>query len=90
MMVIYFRLFRDAVGEREPEPSGDVTLTKEELKDMGKEHIYRKKGPKRGEINMVRCAAGFTEVQNENTKLLGAIFTGIRRDLPYAQFGERT
>jgi ribosome biogenesis protein MAK21 len=84
---VYFQLFRDVVGERESEPADDVTPTKEELKDKGKDKINRRKEPPKGRSKEVRGAAGFTEVQDENAKLLGAILTGINRALPYAQFG---
>ena len=86
LMDVYFQLFREVVGEREPELAGDdATPTKENLKDKGKEPVL-KKGP-RAKIKEVRGAAGFAEVQDANAKLLGAILTGISRALPYAQFG---
>jgi ribosome biogenesis protein MAK21 len=85
---VYFQLFREVVGEREPElADDDATSTKEKLKDKGKEPILRKKGPRKGKSKEVRGAAGFAEVQDANAKLLGAILTGISRALPYAQFG---
>ena len=87
LMDVYFQLFREVVGEREPEPVDDVSPTKEELKDKGKEQINRKKRPQKGRSKELRGAAGFMEVQDENAKLLGAILTGINRALPYAQFG---
>ena len=87
LMDVYFQLFREVVGEREPEPTDDVSPTKEELKDKGKEQIIRKKRPQKGKSKELRGAAGFMEVQDENAKLLGAILTGINRALPYAQFG---
>ena len=87
LMDIYFQLFRDVVGERESEPVDDTTTTKEEPKDKGKEKINKKKGPQKGGRKEVRGATGFTEVQDENARLLGAILTGINRALPYAQFG---
>ena len=87
LMDIYFQLFRDVVGERESEPVDDVTTTKEELKDKGKEKTNRMKVSQKGRRKEVRGAAGFTEVQDENARLLGAILTGINRALPYAQFG---
>jgi ribosome biogenesis protein MAK21 len=86
-MDVYFQLFREVVGERGPEPTDDVSPTKEELKDKGKEQIIRKKKPQKGKSKELRGAAGFMEVQDENAKLLGAILTGINRALPYAQFG---
>jgi hypothetical protein len=71
-MDVYFQLFRDVVGERESEPVDDVTPTKEELKDKGKDKINRKKGPQMGRSKEVRGAAGFTEVhwQDDNAELL--------------------
>jgi ribosome biogenesis protein MAK21 len=87
-MDVYFQLFREVVGEREPElGDDDATSTKEKLKDKGKEPILKKKGPRKGNSKEVRGAAGFAEVQDANAKLLGAILTGISRALPYAQFG---
>jgi ribosome biogenesis protein MAK21 len=88
LMDVYFQLFREVVGEREPELADVVTPAKEELKDEGKEQNNRKKKPQKGRSKEVRGAAGFMEVQDENAKLLGAILTGINRALPYAQFGE--
>jgi ribosome biogenesis protein MAK21 len=86
-MDVYFQLFREVVGEKEPEPADDVTPIKEERNDKVKEQNNRKKGPQKGRSKEVRGAAGFMEVQDENAKLLGAILTGINRALPYAQFG---
>jgi ribosome biogenesis protein MAK21 len=89
LMDVYFQLFREVVGEREPDPADaddDATSTKEKFKDKGKEQIF-KKGPQKRKGKEVRGAAGFAEVQDANAKLLGAILTGINRALPYAQFG---
>lgn len=88
LMDVYFQLFREVVGEREPElADDDATSTKEKLKDKEKELILKKKGPRKGKVKEVRGAAGFAEVQDANAKLLGAILTGISRALPYARFG---
>lgn len=87
LMDVYFQLFREVVGEREPEPADDVTPAKEERDDKGKVQTIRKKGPPKGRSKEVRGAAGFMEVQDENAKLVGAVLTGINRALPYAQFG---
>lgn len=87
-MDVYFQLFREVVGEREPERADDdATSTKVKHKDKGKEPILKKKGPRQVKSKEVRGAAGFAEVQDANAKLLGAILTGISRALPYAQFG---
>jgi ribosome biogenesis protein MAK21 len=88
LMDVYFQLFREVVGEREPElVDDDATSTKEKIKDKGKEAILKKNGPRKGKRKEVRGAAGFAEVQDANAKLLGAILTGISRACPYAQFG---
>ena len=87
LMDVYFQLFREVVGEREPELGNDDATSTKELKDKGKEPILKKKGARKGKSKEVRGAAGFAEVQDENVKLLGAILTGISRALPYAQFG---
>jgi ribosome biogenesis protein MAK21 len=88
LMGVYFQLFREVVGEREPElADDDATSTNEKLEDKGKGPILKKKGPRKGKSREVIGAAGFAEVQDANAKLLGAILTGISRALPYAQFG---
>jgi ribosome biogenesis protein MAK21 len=88
LMGVYFQLFREVVGERDPDlDDDDGTSTKEKLKDKEKEPILKKKSPRKGNSKEVRGAAGFAEVQDANAKLLGAILTGISRALPYAQFG---
>ena len=88
LLGVYFQLFREVVGEREPElVDDDAASTKEKLKGKEKEPILKKKSPRKGKSKEVRGAAGFAEVQDANAKLLGAILTGISRALPYAQFG---
>ena len=88
LMDVYFQLFRDVVGEREPElADDDANSTKEKLEHKGNGPVFKKKGPRKGKSKEVRGAAGFAEVQDAHAKLLGAILTGISRALPYAQFG---
>ena len=43
----------------------------------------RKKG--KGNVNEVKGAAGFSEVEDENSKLISAILTGVNRALPFAK-----
>jgi ribosome biogenesis protein MAK21 len=83
---VYFQLFREVVGEREPESADASIPTAKHIKVKRKE-----KGPKEsrthgGKGKQMRGAAGFGEVEGSNAKLLGAILTGINRALPYAQF----
>ena len=70
-MDVYFQLFREVVGEREPELAGDdPTPTKEKLKDKGKEPFFKKEP--RTTIKEVFGAAGSAEVQDAKAKLLVA------------------
>ncbi|KAH9041614.1 CBF-domain-containing protein [Lactarius pseudohatsudake] len=82
---VYFKLFREIVGERDPEHVDDPTPAVEELKDKRKEKDKRPKPKKTGKE--VRGAAGFCEMQDSNARLLGAILTGVNRAVPYARFG---
>ncbi|KAH8987132.1 CBF-domain-containing protein [Lactarius hatsudake] len=84
---VYFKLFREIVGERDPEHVDDPTPAAEELKDKRKEKDKRPKPKKKGAGKEVRGAAGFCEMQDSNARLLGAILTGVNRAVPYARFG---
>ncbi|KAH8990280.1 CBF-domain-containing protein [Lactarius akahatsu] len=84
---VYFKLFREIVGERDPEHIDDPTPAAEELKDKRKEKDKRPKPKKKGTGKEVRGAAGFCEMQDSNARLLGAILTGVNRAVPYARFG---
>ncbi|KAH9052984.1 CBF-domain-containing protein [Lactarius deliciosus] len=81
------RLFREIVGERDPEHVDDPTPAAEELKDKRKEKDKKPKPKKKGTSKEVRGAAGFCEMQDSNARLLGAILTGVNRAVPYARFG---
>ena len=82
---IYFKLFREVVGEQPPaEHADDATPAVEELKDKRDE---KPKPKKKGTSKEVRGEAGFCEVQDSNARLLGAILTGVNRAMPYARFG---
>ncbi|KAI9439771.1 CBF-domain-containing protein [Lactarius indigo] len=84
---VYFKLFREIVGERDPEPADDPTPAVEELKDKRKDKDKKPKPKKKGTGKEVRGAAGFCEMQDSNARLLGAILTGVNRAVPYARFG---
>lgn len=84
---IYFKLFREIVGERHPEPAEEPTSATEELKDKRKEKDKKPKPKKKGIGKEVRGAAGFSEMLDSNARLLGAILTGVNRAMPYARFG---
>ena len=82
---VYFKLFREIVGERHPDPADEPASVTEELKDKRNEKGKRTK-PK-NKAKEVRGAAGFCEMQDSDAKLLGAILTGVNRAMPYARFG---
>ncbi|KAN0134591.1 CBF/Mak21 family domain containing protein [Lactarius tabidus] len=85
LIEVYFKLFREVVGEQGPEHADDATPAVEEPKDKwDKKPKPKKKG---GASKEVRGAAGFCEVEDSNARLLGAILTGVNRAMPYARFG---
>jgi ribosome biogenesis protein MAK21 len=85
LIEVYFKLFREVVGEQGPEHVDDATPAVEEPKDKrDKKPKPKKKG---GASKEVRGAAGFCEVEDSNARLLGAILTGVNRAMPYARFG---
>jgi ribosome biogenesis protein MAK21 len=81
---VYFKLFREVVGEQHPEHADDTTSAVEEPKDKRDE---KPKPKKKRTTKEVRGEAGFCEVQDSNARLLGAILTGVNRAMPYARFG---
>lgn len=84
LIEVYFKLFREVVGEQDPERVDDTTPAVEESKDK---RDKKPKSKKKGASKEVRGAAGFCEVQDSNARLLGAILTGVNRAMPYARFG---
>lgn len=84
LIEVYFKLFREVVGEQHPEHADDAAPVVEEPKDK---RDKKPKPKKKGVSKEVRGAAGFCEVQDSNARLLGAILTGVNRAMPYARFG---
>ena len=84
LIEVYFKLFREVVGEQDPEHAEDAAPVVEEPKDK---RDKKPKPKKKGVSKEVRGAAGFCEVQDSNARLLGAILTGVNRAMPYARFG---
>jgi ribosome biogenesis protein MAK21 len=73
---VYFELFKEMLGEGK--------VDEEELqvveKDGKKAHRDNKKTRKE-----IKGEAGFTEVEDSNSKLISAILTGVNRALPFAK-----
>ncbi|KAF9039673.1 CBF-domain-containing protein [Hymenopellis radicata] len=91
---LYFEIFKELLGEGSDSTSRD---DKEdgEAEEVAKDHKgrvmdgRRKKGKGKwkgkDKASEVRGAAGFTEVEDEHSKLISAILTGVNRALPFAK-----
>lgn len=90
---MYFEMFKELLGEGdvvedELDPKGDFkpkefkTDKGGRIRDSGKGKINRKG---KGKFKEIKGAAGFTEVEDANSKLISAILTGVNRALPFAK-----
>ncbi|KAI0643202.1 CBF/Mak21 family-domain-containing protein [Trametes meyenii] len=85
----YFEMFEEILGSKvdndesdgEHDTKEDKTASKS-AKGKGKVLLKDKKKKKAKEY---RGAAGFTEVEDSSSRLIGAILTGVNRALPFAQ-----
>ncbi|KAI0067515.1 CBF-domain-containing protein [Artomyces pyxidatus] len=92
LMDVYFKLFREVVGERSVPDAAEPDLTEPpegEHKGKGK---FRGKSlsdgrSAKGKAKEVQGAAGFAEVQDESSRLVSAILSGVNRAMPFARFG---
>lgn len=87
---LYFEIFKEILGEGGDGKERDVD--EEEDKEVAKDHkgrvMERKrkgKGKGKDKATEIKGAAGFTEVEDENSKLISAILTGVNRALPFAK-----
>ncbi|KAF5366355.1 hypothetical protein D9757_011459 [Collybiopsis confluens] len=96
LIEVYFEMFKELLGEgtilNEEAASGggvddnDDQEQVEEVKVDKKGRVLdykRKKG--KSNVNEIKGAAGFSEVEDENSKLISAILTGVNRALPFAK-----
>ena len=97
---VYFEMFKELLGEGVDTYEGD-NLNQEDIdKNKGVPEAKSKEGFKtdkggrirdgggkkgKGKQVEVRGAAGFTEVEDSNSKLVSAILTGVNRALPFAK-----
>ncbi|KAF9005217.1 CBF/Mak21 family-domain-containing protein [Cyathus striatus] len=91
---LYFELFKEVLGERR---NDETEITEGAGNDEGEEAKVDKKGrimerKKRGKGNKgqgkektTAGAAGFAEVEDEHSRLMTAILTGVNRALPFAK-----
>ncbi|KAG7452135.1 CBF-domain-containing protein [Guyanagaster necrorhizus] len=92
---LYFEIFKELLGESDHGvgTEHDDPEEKEAAKDKSGRLIdgKRGKGKLRGKFKgkgktlEIRGAAGFTEVEDANSKLISAILTGVNRALPFAK-----
>ncbi|KZV64527.1 CBF-domain-containing protein [Peniophora sp. CONT] len=101
LMDVYFRLFRDVVGERSSAPAdlddndddeGPEKTTKGAGLNKGRDAWNGAEGKARRRATRsspksIQGAAGFAEVQDSNSRLVSAILTGVNRAMPFAKFG---
>ncbi|KAF9476112.1 CBF-domain-containing protein [Pholiota conissans] len=94
---VYFEMFKELLGEGEGE-DGAGNEDEGELKEGADEQEFKtdkggriregktkSKGKGKGRQMEVKGAAGFTEVEDSNSKLISAILTGVNRALPFAK-----
>lgn len=88
---VYFEMFKELLGEgtEEIKEEEEEEVETPELKtDKGgrvREGKAKGKGKGKGKQIEVKGAAGFTEVEDSNSKLISAILTGVNRALPFAK-----
>ena len=78
---IYFELFKDILGQDDAD-FNDVTEDMQKAK-RPKDDSSKGKSKKRGKE--VKGDAGFTELEDTNSKLISAVLTGVNRALPFAK-----
>ncbi|KAF9260990.1 CBF-domain-containing protein [Marasmius fiardii PR-910] len=91
---VYFELFKELLGEGRGDTDDDVGEAmegkgkdKEVMKDKKGRVMDGKRGKKgksKGGLKS-KGAAGFEEIEDENSKLISAILTGVNRSLPFAK-----
>ncbi|KAH9475490.1 Ribosome biogenesis protein NOC1 [Psilocybe cubensis] len=98
---VYFEMFKELLGEglgEEVDGEADEKVDHGKGKGKGKEEEEFKtdkggrimerskgKGKGKGKVMEIKGAAGFTEVEDSNSKLVSAILTGVNRALPFAK-----
>ncbi|KAI8977858.1 CBF-domain-containing protein [Trametes punicea] len=86
---MYFEMFEEILGSKgDEDDSGHEADAKE---DQGSKKSAKRKGKgptkdkEKRKAKEVKGAAGFAEVEDSSSRLIGAILTGVNRALPFAQ-----
>jgi len=76
---IYFELFKDILGQDGTDFDGVTEGAPKAKDDSSKGKSKKQKGKE------VKGDAGFTELEDSNSKLISAVLTGVNRALPFAK-----
>jgi ribosome biogenesis protein MAK21 len=95
---VYFEMFKELLGEGSSgdevgkvdddirsEKDGDKGKGKG--KEKGRKGHVRTKGKVKAKAKEIKGEAGFAEVEDEHSRLISAILTGVNRALPFAKIG---
>ncbi|KAJ4486692.1 CBF/Mak21 family-domain-containing protein, partial [Lentinula edodes] len=88
---VYFEMFKELLGEGKFSEKGGVVEDGDEIAEVKTDKNGRvfdgkqSKGKGKGKIKEIKGAAGFGEIEDENSKLISAILTGVNRALPFAK-----
>jgi len=88
LLDVYFEMFKELLGEGAEDVDGaEDAASQEDVKtDKTGRVMDGRKGKMKGKGKMeVKGAAGFTEIEESNSKLISAILTGVNRALPFAK-----
>ncbi|TBU28801.1 CBF-domain-containing protein [Dichomitus squalens] len=85
---MYFEMFEEILGSKtdSDDASDNEGRHEEGTKSHGKgKHDGKGKDKKKQKAKEVKGEAGFTEVEDSSSRMIGAILTGVNRALPFAQ-----
>ncbi|KAF9466712.1 CBF/Mak21 family-domain-containing protein [Collybia nuda] len=92
---VYFEMFKELLGEdnsddlEDDEGETNMGVEKDIVKDKGgriKDFKSKGKGKKQKKgVTEIKGAAGFTEIEDAQSRLISAILTGVNRALPFAK-----
>jgi ribosome biogenesis protein MAK21 len=93
---VYFEIFKELLGEGNNSeelgrPDDEVKGDKDDgkgtrkRKERGEKVHLRSKGKAKAKAKEIKGEAGFAEVEDEHSKLISAILTGVNRALPFAK-----
>ena len=89
LLDVYFEMFKEVLGEGRDDEADEKSEKEKDVKvdKAGRVMDGGRKGKRKGKKagTEVKGAAGFTEVDDVNAKLISATLTGVNRALPFAK-----